>query len=96
MYVINVLGADGFQLNLSLPISVNCDNSASVTSIMNAGSTARNRHYERPLQYGKEQFLRNISKPVWISTVLQVADIFTKALAISTFRKFRAAMLNLF
>jgi hypothetical protein len=96
MYIINVLGTDGFQLVLSLPITVNCDNSAAVTSIMHAGSTARNRHYERPLQYGKEQFIRNISRPLWISTTLMVADIFTKALDMTSFRKFRAAMLNLF
>ena len=92
---VNVIGRDGFQMKITLPVTVNCDNSAAVLSITHAGSTARNRHYERPLQYGKEQFIRNISQPVWISTTLQVADIFTKSLDITTFRKFRAAMLNM-
>ena len=42
-YVTNIVGSDGFQLKLSLPINFNCDNQAAVSSIKNAGSTARNR-----------------------------------------------------
>ena len=49
-YVTNVLGAGGFNLKLSLPVAIKCDNQAVVSSIKNAGSTQRNRHYERWLQ----------------------------------------------
>ena len=45
--ITNILGSGGFQLKLELPVTIDCDNQAAVSSIKNAGSTARNRHYER-------------------------------------------------
>ena len=39
--------------------------------------------------------LNKFSLPLWISTKLNVADIFTKALDSTTFYKFRAALLNI-
>ena len=71
-----------------------CDkNQAAVSSIKNAGSTQRNRHYERWL---REQYLDLISTPLWISTDpdIMVADIFTKPLDKTAFLKFRAVLLN--
>jgi hypothetical protein len=65
-----------------------------VSSIKNTGSTARNRHYKRWLQFGREQFLNLISIPLWIGTTLMVADIFTKPLDLTSFLKFRAVLLN--
>ena len=65
-----------------------------MSSIKNAGSTARNRHYERWLQYGREQYLNLISSPLWINTSIMVADIFTKPLDKTAFLKFRAILLN--
>ena len=56
-YVTNIVGPDGFQLKLSLPVTINCNNQAAVSSIKNTGSTARNRHYERWLQFGREQYV---------------------------------------
>ena len=47
------------------------------------------------MHIGREQFLTKFSLPKWISTIHQVADIFTKALDKTTFLKFRAAILNL-
>ena len=67
---------------------------AAVSSIKNAGSTQRNRHYERWLQYGREQYINLISKPLWISTEVMIADIFTKPLDKTAFLKFRAILLN--
>jgi hypothetical protein len=93
-YVTNILGSGGFQLKLNLPVTINCDNQAAVSSIKNAGSTARNRHYERWLQYGREQYLNLISSPLWINTSIMVADIFTKPLDKTAFLKFRAILLN--
>ena len=66
-----------------------------VSSIKNAGSTQRNRHYERWLQYGRHQYLNLISAPLWIGTDLMIADVFTKPLDKALFLKFRAALLNL-
>ena len=63
--------------------------------IKDVGSKGRMRHYERWLLYGREQYLNRMSVPEWVSTVIQVADIFTKPLDPTTFRKFRAALLNI-
>ena len=65
------------------------------THIKDVGSKGRTRHYERWLLYGREQYLKRISVPEWVPTSLQVADIFTKPLDPTTFRKFRAALLNI-
>ena len=84
------------QVKLKLPIKIYCDNQAAIANIKNVGATARTRHYENWLTYGREQFLSRISHPEWIGTLEQVADIFTKALDKTTSLKFRAALLNLY
>ena len=83
------------QLKIPKPIKIFCDNEAAVKTIKNIGATARNKHYERWIHYGREQYLNKFSLPLWISTKLNVADIFTKALDSTTFYKFRAALLNI-
>ena len=90
----NVIGSGGFLLKLNLPITIKCDNQAAVASIKNNGTTQRNRHYERWLQYGREQYLDLVSAPLWIGTELMIADIFTKPLDKAAFLKFRAQLLN--
>ena len=92
-YVVSVIG-ESFQLKLSLPIHINCDNQAAVSSIKNNGTTQRNRHYERWLQLGREQYLDKVSTPMWIKTDVMIADIFTKSLDKTAFLKFRSALLN--
>ena len=77
------------------PIIIYCDNTTAVSHILNVGATSRTKHYERWMHIGREQFLTKFSLPKWISTIHQVADIFTKALDKTTFLKFRAAILNL-
>lgn len=94
-FVINLLGPDGYQFPVHLPITIHCDNSAAVSHIKNVGATARTRHYENWLAYGRDQYLNRVSEPNWIGTELQVADIFTKALDKTTFLKFRAMLLNI-
>jgi hypothetical protein len=93
-YVTNVLGADGFQLDIQLPVVINCDNQAAVASIKNTGSTAHNRHYDRWLLFGREQYLNLVSMPFWIGTSQMIADIFTKPLDKTTFLKFRDMLLG--
>ena len=93
-YVTNVIGSGGFLLKLNLPITIKCDNQATVASIKNNGTTQRNRHYERWLQYDREQYLDLVSAPLWVGTELMIADIFTKPLDKTAFLKFRAQLLN--
>ena len=93
-FVLNVIGQDGMGVVITLPVSIYCDNQATVSGVTNVGATARTRHYENWLMYGREQYLNHISTPVWVRTDQQVADIFTKALDKTTFLRFRALLLN--
>jgi len=45
--------------------------------------------------YGREQFLRLLSFPSWVSSKDQCADIFTKAEDKNLFLKFRSKLLGL-
>ena len=45
--------------------------------------------------YGREQFIKRLSVPRWISTFHQVGDIFTKPLPQDSFSRFRSVLLNL-
>ena len=94
-YFINMWGSDGLQMPIALPLTAYCDNEAAVTTIKKPGVTQRTKHYETWVQYGRELYLNNKAIPVWIETIYQVADVFTKALDKTTFLKFRAALLNL-
>jgi len=93
-FIINVLGFDGLQAIIELPIAIHTDNEAAVSTIKNPGATARTRHYERWVLYGREQYLKRISFPRHVYTKKQIADIFTKALDKTSFLKFRDALLN--
>ena len=79
---------------IALPVPIYCDNQATVAGVTNVGTTARTRHYENWLMYGREQHINRISTPVWVRTDQQVADVFTKALDKTTFLRFRALLLN--
>ena len=94
-YVRNVWGSEGLQMPTTLPAKVHCDNDAAVSTVMKPGATQRTKHYEAWVMYGREQWLNKVSKPEWIATTYNVADIFTKPLDKTTFLKFRAGLLNL-
>jgi hypothetical protein len=79
---------------IMLPTSIFIDSTATVPWIRNPGTTARTRHYDKFLMYGREQFLNKISAPVWITSKDQCADIFMKCEEKSLFLKFRAKLLN--
>ena len=64
----------------TLPAKVHCDNDAAVSTVMKPGATQRTKHYEAWVMYGREQWLNKVSKPEWIATTYNVADIFTKPL----------------
>jgi transposase InsO family protein len=79
---------------ITLPTAISTDSSSAVPWIRNPGSTARTRHYDKFLMYGREQFLEKQSVPVWISSKDQCADIFTKCEEKSLFLRFRAKLLG--
>ena len=96
-YISSIMGEDGFQLQkkMKMPATVYCDNDSAVSTVKNLGSTARTRHFERWTLYGREQFIKLLSVPRWISTFHQVGDIFTKPLPQDSFSRFRSVLLNL-
>ena len=87
--------SDGLQMPLQLPIRTFCDNSAAVTTITTPGMTQRNRYYTRWAMFGREHYLDRKTKPEWLETIYNIADIFTKPLDKTTFLKFRDALLNI-
>ena len=89
-FVLNV-GSD-LLYPIPMPVPIYCDNQAAVANIINVGATARTRHYEKWLMYGRDQFIRKVSEPIWVTTEHQIAD--TKALDKTTFLKFRALLMN--
>ena len=95
VYMSNVIGSDGMQLDMTKPITTYCDNDAAVSNVKNVGTSMRNRHFEKWLHFGRELFLKLTSKPIWIETKLNVADIFTKPLDKTSFLKFRSILLNI-
>jgi len=82
----------GHRLRLPLPIYT--DSAAAVPFLLRPGATARTRHYEKFLLFGREQCANGVSKPVWLASTDLVADLFTKALDKTSFLRHRAVLLG--
>ena len=72
-----------------------CDNTAAIGIIKAHGLTARSKHFERWAAYVRDLYQRAILKLTHCRTEIMIADIFTKALPIDAFRRFRAALLGM-
>ena len=79
---------------VQLPSPIHTDSAAAVPFILRPGATARTRHYEKFLLFGREQCANSVSKPVWLAGTDLVADVFTKALDKTTFLGYRAVLLG--
>jgi hypothetical protein len=82
----------GHQLRLPSPI--HSDSQAAIPFILHPGATARTRHYEKFLLFGREQCANGVSKPVWLAGADLPADIFTKALDKTSFLRHCASLLG--
>ena len=71
------------------------DNSALIKVVTKEGLTSRTRYFERSTLLIKEAWMKGIVEPVLVSTVDEVADIFTKALDADTFNRLKNYLLNL-
>jgi len=67
------------------PISMGVDNTAAIDIAKDVGVTKRNKHFERALHYIRKEINMLRVLPFFVSTALQVADIFTKILDVKTF-----------
>jgi len=84
---------NGYELKLLSP--VHTDSAGAIPYIKQSGATARTRHYEKIILYGREQCLNLISKPVWVAGTDQMADIFTNALDKTSFLRCRGKLLSI-
>ena len=71
------------------PLPCLTDNKAAYDVIRNPGATKRTIHFARWMHYARELQQRNQIKIHLIGTEEMVADIFTKPLDPTTFRRFR-------
>jgi len=97
-FIQQLLEFNGHALDLPTPILT--DSAAAIPWIRNPGSTARTRHYEKLLMYGREGFLRLLSFPLWTLDQFERpmcgrADLFTKCEDKTLFLKFRSKLLGL-
>jgi hypothetical protein len=79
---------------IALPTAIYTDSTAAVPWIRNPGTTARTRHYDKFLMYGREQFLNKASVPTWINSKDQCADVFTRCEEKGLYLKFRGKLLS--
>ena len=82
-FVRNVCGDLGITLHGDLVLAV--DNEAAIKIANNAGVTGRNKHFTDAIHYFREMVECNAIYPAHVSTHLQRADGFTKALNNKTF-----------
>ena len=71
-----------------------CDNTAAIDIIKAHGLTARSKHFERWAAYVRDIYQRGILAIKHVTTDRMVADIFTKALPLDAYKRFRDALLG--
>ena len=78
-FVRGLLEDMGFPVTGSIIMGV--DNTAAIDTALDVGVTKRNKHYERALHYIREEVACLRVLLIFVPTDMQMADIFTKALA---------------
>ena len=76
------------------PISIHCDNEASMRMAINPEVNHRTKHINAPYHFSREKVEKGDIKLYYVSTLEQLADILTKSLGRGLFEKFRT-MLNI-
>ena len=82
----------GYPLRNKLVLGV--DNTAAIDVAYNLGVTARTKHYEREIHYIRQEVSLMRTHMIWVPTMYQTADIFTKALDKTTFLRHRDTCLR--
>ena len=62
------------------PIMLAVDNTAAIDTANDVGVTKRNKHFERAIHYVREEVAHLRVRLMFVPTVSQMADIFTKGL----------------
>jgi hypothetical protein len=74
-------------LQVLLPMILECDNQGAVDIINNWSSTGRTRHIDVRYKFLRELKEANVLRVVWCSSVTNEADIFTKNVNGTVFKK---------
>ncbi len=76
-------------VNLSLPVTMYCDNQSAIAMANSLKSSMRNRHMDIKYHFVRQQVEQGIVALEWISTQKMIADIFTKPLKKALFERLR-------
>ena len=80
-------------MDLGFPITgttvLGVDNTAAIDITRNYGVTQRNKHYVRETHYIREQYDRGVVAPLYVDTLKQRADFYTKPLDPTKFMECR-------
>ena len=91
-FVRNVITDLGFTI--TGPIVVAVDNQAAIQISENVGVTARNKHFKDTIHYFRDRVEHHAVKPVFVTTLDQRADGYTKALEKTASRTWTDMVVN--
>ncbi|GJQ93957.1 putative RNA-directed DNA polymerase [Tanacetum coccineum] len=76
------------QIDIDLPIEMNCDNNSAIQISANPVLHERSKHFEIDLYFLREKIADRLIKPRKVKSEDNIADLFTKGLTISDHNKF--------
>ncbi|GJY03740.1 putative RNA-directed DNA polymerase [Tanacetum coccineum] len=76
------------QVDIDLPIEMNCDNNSAIQISANPVLHERSKHFEIDLYFLREKIADGLIKPRKVKSEDNIADLFTKGLTISDHNKF--------
>jgi hypothetical protein len=80
---------EDLQISYNNPITINCDNTSSISISKNPIMHSKNKHIPIKYHFLRDQVTQKIVKIVYVDTKEQIADIFTKPFPMSTFENLR-------
>ncbi|XP_026398227.1 uncharacterized protein LOC113294006 [Papaver somniferum] len=75
------------RITIPKPIPIYCDNQAAIHISENPFFHERTKHIEIDCYFVREKLLSGLIKPTYLSSALQLADLFTKPLGVDHFRR---------
>nr|GEZ66512.1 ribonuclease H-like domain-containing protein [Tanacetum cinerariifolium] len=86
MWILKIL--DELNIDVSLPVHMNCNNSSTIQIAANPIFHERKKHFEIDLFFLREKVADSVVKTVKVKSIDNNADIFTKGLTVRYHNKF--------